>query len=320
MTISATGPFRAPASVTLVASITHPDNVEVSHIDFFCGANFLGSATTEPYQVTPVQTFNADKFLIQTKAYDANEHEIAAATTQFDVLPSNRYYRPKNDINRGIDVNYFSSIIAIDFQKGIELDEANDFTQKFDKSKYPWFLRIASQLNEPCYHIALDQNNNLFYKQVDTIPMINNAPVGGQPPMVAFGSQGGGSPLFVNQEYHFGIAAGGQREAAVNNDIKIEVYDKNDVDSGGYNILPVFTVNYTLPRPSNKSYWEDFLKNGSVKDYYLSTCIHGKTIDFHTQVQYPTQSDVTWGQIAPHPLLITHRANPDISPWTKKSQ
>lgn len=35
MTISATGPFRAPANVTFVASITHPANVEVGHIDFF---------------------------------------------------------------------------------------------------------------------------------------------------------------------------------------------------------------------------------------------------------------------------------------------
>lgn len=37
MTVSAAGPFRAPANVTLVASITHPANVKVSHIDFFVG-------------------------------------------------------------------------------------------------------------------------------------------------------------------------------------------------------------------------------------------------------------------------------------------
>lgn len=320
MTISATGPFRAPANVTLVASITHPANVEVGHIDFFYGGtnstNCLGSATTEPYQVT-CNGFPAGNFLIQAQAYDEDEKEIATATTEVDVIPSNRYIRGQLPGTYGInEINYVSSIIALDSQRGIQLDGANNtsltnFDNIYQNASYPWFLRASSDLKEPCYHV-ISANGQIDYIPVNVIPTINGAQVGDQPPMMAFGSQSGqGTPLYVNQAYHFGIAAGGERPE-ISNDLKIEVYDKELFASGAINVVPVFTANYTLPRPSNKDDWNDFSKNQFTRDYHLLANCNGKALDFDTQVTYQTLDPYNvWGQYGKYNFILTHKTGND---------
>ncbi|MBM3610443.1 MAG: RHS repeat-associated core domain-containing protein [Alphaproteobacteria bacterium] len=318
MTVSATGPFRAPANVTLVASITHPANVKVSHIDFFYGTLCLGSATTEPYQVTPVQTFSADHWTIQAKAYDTTEHEIATATAQFDVLPSNRYYRGHlPDIWNLADLNYLSSIIALDSQCGVQLDgitntSSTNFDNLYTGASYPWFLRTCSDLKEPCNHV-IKVNGQIDYLPVNVIPTIAGVRVGDQPPMMAFGSQArrGATPLYINQTYHFGIAAGGERPDIPNN-LKIEVYDKDPFVSGASNIAAVLTTNYTLPCSSNPSDWNNFQTNQFTRDYHLLTNCNGKTLDFDTQITYETLGALdTWGQSGKYNFVLTHKAAND---------
>lgn len=115
MTVGVTGPFRSPATVTLVASITHPPSVQISHVDFFYGDICLGQATQEPYQATLNQKLASAHWLIQAIAYDTSKNKIATSSVEFDVFPSNRYFRGEM---HG-DINDVSSIIAIDFQRGI---------------------------------------------------------------------------------------------------------------------------------------------------------------------------------------------------------
>ena len=44
----------------------------------------------------------------------------------------------------------------------------------------------------------------------NVLPTAANVVQGGEPPLVAFGSQGGGTPLYTNQSYNFGVVPGGQ--------------------------------------------------------------------------------------------------------------
>ena len=61
--------------------------------------------------------------------------------------------------------------------------------------------------------------------------------MGGAPPLVALGSQGSGSPLYVNQSYSFGIVAGGQITTG-SNEIMVEVYEKSAFDNNAANVAP----------------------------------------------------------------------------------
>lgn len=316
ISISATGPYRAPANIELIVNVRCPANTSISKVEYYCNGDCLGTNTTSPYQFT-LNGFLQNAYRIEARAYDSTG-KVATATTEFEVVPSNRYYRG----NMPAPFDYFSSIIAIDSQKGIFLDkkdlnQAVDFRTLFPENKYPnypWFLRAASYLNDPCYHIIYNKNQ-ISYLPVNNIPTINGVSVGGQPPMVAFGSRGGGTPLYINQNYRFGIAGGGQRPEAMNNpDIKIEVYDKEDFVLGANNVAPVYTETYTLPLPGNKSEWSKFNTNGLVQDYHLIQTNNSKVIDFETQVQYATGRPFldSFGETGTYPLLITHKAANDF--------
>jgi hypothetical protein len=141
--------------------------------------------------------------------------------------------------------------------------------------------------------------------------MMNGVKTGDQPPMVAFGSQGGGSPLYINQEYRFGIAAGGEKPETLN-DLKIEVYDRQAVDAGATNVAPIFTANYTLPRPSNQADWSDFTINRLTRDYHLLTNYSNRVIDFDTQVTYQTVDlGKGWRQSGKYNFVLMHKARND---------
>ena len=87
-------------------------------------------------------------------------------------------------------------------------------------------------------------------------------------PVAAFGSQGKGSPLYVNQPYSFGVYAGGfdENAAGSTNVIKISVYDRASFN-GNTNIAPLNAFNITLPRRTvgaDSNAWTAFMANGGT--------------------------------------------------------
>ncbi|MFZ4116372.1 MAG: hypothetical protein ACOYK6_06575, partial [Chthoniobacterales bacterium] len=321
ISIAATGPYRAPAQIELIASVTRPTNVTISRVEFHCMGKdkdgndldqCLGIAEKEPYE-TAWPNVSIGHYSIEARAYVGKESIVATATTQVEVVPSNRYNR-----GWGNNPSYLTSIIALDLERGITLDDITDFRTLFSENKYPlypWFLRLTSsfpELNKQCYHLDIRQNN-LTYSPVNSLPKMGDEIVGGQPPFVAFGSQGGGTPLYVNQDYHFGIAAGGKAFYVLNNpDILIEVYDKKDFQRGATKVAPICTKTYSLPSFENEKEWQQFLNKEEVADYHLIDNRYQTPIDFDTQIQYTFLSSEspmdTWGQILAYPLHITHRA------------
>jgi len=311
VSVSATGPYQAPANVVLVAGVNHPLSTTITRVDFCQGSVVLGSATQAPYQFT-LNNAAAGSYTISAVAYAATG-QTASATTQFNVVTSNRYNR-----GWGTDQRLLSSIVAVDFEKGTPLDGITNFTTVYPTSKYPvypWFLRTQAEAGEPWSHIVTLSNAQSTFAPFNSAPLANGSTgtaTGGTPPMVAFGSQGGGSSLFVNQSYNFGVAAGGQDANALTNpDIKIEVYRKSDFAGAATKVAPIYTTTFTLPRQANATVWNAFVQNGYVQDYHIVQSVTGGTVDFDTRVQYLTGISVTdnWGQAVAYPLLVTHKAS-----------
>lgn len=130
VSIVATEPYQAPAQIELVASITHPSNTIISKVEFYDGEKSIKTKTEAPYEFVyadvPIGIHR-----IQAIAYDS-EGKTTSATTEFEVIPSNRY-------NRGFGTNqcYLSSIIALDFERGIPCDGISDFKALYPEENYP---------------------------------------------------------------------------------------------------------------------------------------------------------------------------------------
>jgi hypothetical protein len=311
LSLAATGPYHAPANVVVVISIPYPETI--SRIDFLIGGEstvHLDHPILKEYEIS-LNNVVAGHYIITANVYDL-EGKVRTVTTEYDVFPSNRYIRGFGN------QNYCSSLITLDQEQGDFLDNIQDFSLLYGNN-YPWFLRMTSEVNAPCLHVndpALhpwtNQNTpSCFY--ANFLPVLNQQIVGGEPPMVAFGSSAkNGTPLFVNQDYQFGVIAGFPVTTGA---LKIEVYEKSDFDHGATNVAPVLTQISTLPNNNANRAAFDTLKNQFyIQDYHLTSNIHGKVVDFDTKVQYQFGDlSVKWGYgDLVIPLIVTHRSANDL--------
>ncbi len=105
-------------------------------------------------------------------------------------------------------------------RRGQFLDEAqgsdpcNNFANLYSGPQYPsypWFLRTLGEANELWEHIvSISGGGSPSWATFNVLPKSGGTVVGGAPPLVAFGSQGGGTPLYTNQSYNFGVGGRGQ--------------------------------------------------------------------------------------------------------------
>ncbi len=315
LAISATGPYQAPANVWVTAAITQPSTSAISRVDYYLDGTLSGSVTQPPYDYSYSGLLAGD-YQVSATAYDLSGN-TATAKADFSVTQSNRYNR-----GWGLDAMLMSSVIAVDFEKGVRLDGLDNTAMgQLYPTGYPWFLRTKAPLAEPWKHIATITSSGATYSTFNDIPNSGSGATGGAPPLVAFGSLGGGTALYTNQAYRFGISAGGQLPAATTNpDIKIEVFAKSAFNGTASNVQPIRTLTYSLPRPADTTGWDAFAANGYVKNYTINETLTGTqsgTINLDTQVQYLARLEAVygsgaslygWGQVMQYPILVTHKA------------
>lgn len=214
------------------------------------------------------------------------ETPFTAAIPNALATNSVRYYR-----GSGSDPTYESFIIPLNFQRGIKLDDLGGNTNKFAGAT-PWFSRIQ---NDTRSHIGL---TSTFTNSDGSLSNTYSWTTNFQNPIVTFGSSGGGSSLYVNQGYDFGVYAGAQYEST-NSDgtnflspIRILVYRKVDFVPGQTNLIsPVATNYFTIPRRTvagDQTAWNQFASNGftlTIQSNGLSTTLQ--------LVEEPTWSPLT---------------------------
>ncbi len=129
----------------------------------------------------------------------------------------------------GNDQQYHSLVVALDFQKGIPLDNIGGIaTNLFDWSA-------------PTYY-HLNATN-----AASRIPFENS--------IVAFGSRVGGSPLYVGRKYSWGVY-GGEFDPEISPYLYIEAYYRTNFEFTNYFFL--FLPNHAF----YPDYWRDFATNG----------------------------------------------------------
>jgi RHS repeat-associated protein len=160
-----------------------------------------------------------------------------------------------------------SFVIPLDFQKGVELDPMGDNLAKFPGGA-PWFVQIAT---EQRYHFGLANFSGT--------PSIDYALTPFENPIAAFGSRAGGTPLFTNQTYRFGIHGGPLIQTGPQNPnayaIWVKAYDKTTL--GHLGTLFIILPRRDAPDPAEKARWDSYVNNGWVwpTPEYPATPFHG---------------------------------------------
>lgn len=166
------------------------------------------------------------------------------AYSQTNLARTGRFYR-----GGGTNASYHSFVLPLDFQQGVALDNLNgNGTNLFPG------LSLANRYHYDATKPGSSTNNAL------RIPFNN--------PMVAFGSRVGGSPLYFDQEYHFGAYAGVTAPFSTDA-LYVDVFRQSD-------FTLVDSVVLEIPALSDTNAWRNFLTNGFQKTttaYGLTTTL-----------------------------------------------
>jgi RHS repeat-associated protein len=111
-----------------------------------------------------------------------------------------------------------------------------------------------------------------------------------QNPIVAFGSPVGGSPMYLNQSYGFGIHAG---DATINysNALRIQVYYRSNSALAG-------TISMPIPNPANSNQLANLVTNGFSQTF----------TQFGLQTVWLTIPGQRWGVLFSDTYTLTHTA------------
>lgn len=306
----------APGSTVLSATATQLSGT-IARVDFYQDWGYRGTAiptsSTNSYICTSALSgLVAGNYQMTAIAVDTAGISSTPTSITVTVNPPPVTTDP-NRYSRGIGSNqtYLSSVIALDSQKGIILEGPNAVFNY--PNGIPWYLRLQAEPASPWWHIY-DTGAGLAYYQFNGPVVLGAQTIGANPPLVAFGSQGGGSALYANQSYNFGVVPGGRYPGLIN-DIRVEVYEKSRFDNGANNVAPITsgTFFFTLPQVTDTTAWNQFAANGYVKDCQVTGTLNNKPFNFLTRVQFMAGSRQSttwgWGQYKPYGLLVTHKSS-----------
>lgn len=165
---------------------------------------------------------------------------------QTNAARTGRFYR-----GTGSNTTYQSFVIPLDFQKGVALDNIDGNGTNL----FPGLTPTPSTR----YHY--DATNPASSTNVALRIPYNN-------PIVAFGSRVGGSPLYFDKDYHFGVF-GGVTAPFSTNAFYVNVLRQSD-----FSLVDYFPI--SIPSLANSNLWTSFVTNGyqqTVTAYGLTTTI-----------------------------------------------
>ncbi len=216
------------------------------------------------------------------------------SASQIASVSSNGVTSFANDrFQRGVsyDPTYTSFIIPLNQQTGFRLDDLGNNSENFGGS-YPWFTRL--QMNTRT-HLSLVSSTNVSGVSTNYYGYVTNF----NNPIAAFGATAGQSPLYVNEQFKFGVYCGAQYETTNSNGtnfaapLRILVYNLSSFTNGQTNLVaPIATNTITIPRrtiAADATNWLQFATNG----FSLTTNAYG----LRTTVQLATESGGAWGVV-----------------------
>ena len=242
------GQFQITRSGGLANSLTVNFNVSgtaVSGTDFTAlptAVTFTPNQTATNLNVTPlVNPPTQGKTVVLSLSTNSNYYLGAYTNAIVTILTTNTPSNPPSAVGRywrgtGSDPTYWSLVVPLDYQQGV-------LFSNLDGNCTNLYPGLAAWSSGTLYHY--DATNALPQTSYTNRIAFNN-------PVVAFGSLVGGTPLYLGQDYHFGIYAGNQVE--VGTSVYISAYYRSN-----YALAGILSV--TPPNPGSASSWTNYLGN-----------------------------------------------------------
>ncbi len=201
-------------------------------------------------------------------------------TTNSVTAPVGRYWR-----GSGSDPTYWSLVVPLDAETGTPYDN---------------LYGNASTL----YGIGAWGSTYYHYNATNSLAQTNNANrIAFNNPIVAFGERVGGTPLYLNKPYSFGVYAGDPGPLSA--PIQIEVFYRTNFALAGY-------INLYPPNSSISGSWNNYSTNGfqiSTSTNYLADGATGTTNNFGLATILSSSPNLSWGTTSPGAYELTHIAN-----------
>lgn len=241
---------------------------------------FTGQTSTNLYVWATNATLSAAKTVVLSLITNSTYFPGAATNAVVTILPNSsttnsllapvgRYWR-----GSGSDPTYWSTVVPLEYETGTLYSNINGNCSTL-------YSGLTSWNSQTLYHY--DATNSLAQTNTANRIPFNN-------PIVAFGERIGGSPLYNNQPYSFGIYAGDP--ILSNQPVVIQAFYRTNYQLAG-------SVSIYLPTLSNTNYWNTYTTNGFqiiTNAYGLTTILAGST-------------HLNWGENSSGSYVLTHTAS-----------
>jgi RHS repeat-associated protein len=232
----------------------------------------IGGAFTATNKTVTVTLSSGTNYLIYAGDL-VNPSTASVLLSEQSTLDSSKRY----DRGTSTAFDFHSFIVPLNFQSGVRLDASGgNATNLFPNN--PWTSTL--------YHF--DATNAALQTNI-------TGRIAFQNPIAAFGSPVGGSPLYVNQSYNFGIYAG-DLSATYSNALRIQVYYRSNAALAG-------TISLPVPDPAVSNQLANLVTNGFTQTYE----------QFGLRTTLLDTPDQRWGVMFSRPYTLTHTATSDAA-------
>lgn len=285
-----TGTPIAPATLTLTTTVAG-SVTGIAAVEIYEGNDWLGNYSSAPYSASlpsVLPGLHTYTVIVRNASGAVVAQTSASITITMPPDPLANYRFARGPINVTADLGYQTYVLSVDHLKGIGLDPLGNNASKFPLG-LPWFECISG---------------GSLFQVANTNPV--TYPTAYQNPVAAYGSAGGGSPLYLNQAYRFAFGSGVEVNTTNYLDFRVSVYAKSQFSSGQTNVAPLKVYTLSLPRPSDTTGWSAFAQSGFVKTYDFTS----DGYPLVTKVEFiegATFAD-SMGRAVSAPFLLTHTA------------
>ena len=274
------------SSVTANFAISGTATSGVNYTALPSSVTFAANQTTTNLYVNPTSspTLTSAQTVVLTlssnTAYAVGANSQAVVTLLPNSSATNSVASPVGRYKRGSGSNpaFWSIVVPLDFESGIPYD--NLYGNALN------LYGIVSWSSSFFYH----------YNATNALPQTNTANrIAFNNPIVGFGERIGGTPVYLNQPYSFGVYAGDL--LPVGQPVSVLVYARS-------NLALVGTINLNPPDFSNTNSWNSYVTNG----FTVTTNAFGLAT---TLASTPTLSwgAESLGQNLPGAYILTHTAS-----------
>ncbi|HZI32154.1 MAG TPA: SBBP repeat-containing protein, partial [Candidatus Binatia bacterium] len=275
-----------PITVTNVVDPTYYGHTDAFIVKLYFEPNQLGTKVYTTWQDSNTwHILGPPATLAPSNLWSSVSQIPSVSSNGVTSLATERFQR-----GASYDPTFTSFVIPLSQQTGFRLDDTGDDSEIY--TNRPWFTRLQNSTQTHLSLVASTNGSGVVSNYYGYVTNFNN-------PIAAFGDTAGGSPLYINERFQFGVYCGAQYEST-NSDgaifaspLRVLVYNLSSFVAGQTNLVAPIATNYvTIPRrtiAADSTNWLKFSTNG----FALTIETNG----LRTTVQLVNESGGAWGVV-----------------------